>query len=323
VRRVSRRRLLAAGIAGMGTALVAPGRSLLAIAGGADRPAGPWSVVAEPGTGRLAALVGRDGGPAVHALDVGSGGRLTLGARLWDPVPGLVPIALGATPSGVVVIATGAVTETVATTTTELDALLTEELLAEPGSPLSAPATATERIRSVAVAVPTGMVAEHPGPGLVSAMAGRWVVRQHGPDDEADHLPSVSVARDRAETVVFDDLGLAGAARLGGPVDAPVLSVADGLGVVHVHRLGSDRPLPQLEDAPLVAVTAAGGSVVATGLDPSGHLVLRRAGGDRWADEQRIDAPPGVREVLPVAGASAFVVISGTDAVLIDVGELG
>ena len=314
-RRVSRRSLLAAGIAGAGAALLAPGQSLLAIAGGADRPAGLWSVVRDPANGRLVALSGSADGATVHALDIGPAGRLAVGARLWDPLPGLVPLALGATPGGVVVIATAIVTEAEEALAAAADEVLVAELLAEPGSPLAAPATPTERLRSVAVALRTGAVAEHPGPGLVSALAGRWVVRQHGPDDEADHLPSVSAARGGVEDLVLDGLGMAGAARLGGPWDAPVLAVADGADQVRIQRLGAGEELAPLEDSPLVAVTGTDTDVFATVPAPSGELVLHRAVGDRWVPE----GPLGpARSVLAVSGASELVVTTGDDATLVD-----
>ena len=314
---LSRRRLLGAGIVGAGAALLAPERSLRAIASGLDRPDGLWSVAADERTGDLIGLFGSDGVAHVHRLLVDADGVVHPGRRLPVPSSDVTPLALGSVPRGPVLLGarlTAVEMPAPAAADPGLETAVRALLLAEPGHPLQG-STTTERLRSVSIDLGSGVISDGDRrPGLRTGAIGRWSLRQHGVDDDADHLSMVSVGDGRSESVVLDGLGLAGLAQVAGTERSAVVSVRDGDGFVRVHRLGSSRALPPLADTPATAVTGAGTHVVSTSLDPAGRVVLSRSDGGRWTAFRTVAGSEGTDRVLAVAGAEVFVASGATGA---------
>ena len=319
---VSRRRLLGAGVVGASAVLVAPRRSLLAVAQGLDRPIGLWSVVTDPSDGGLVGLLDAGQGPVVRRLEVDEAGAVRVGARLLDVV-GVEPIALGVQRHPVVLGSRSAPPASASRSVPDpADAAVRALLDAEPFGPASRTGTSAAplgpRVATV-LDVATGTPLAAPTHGLVTAVSGGWTIRQHGPDDEADHLPMLSVAGGSDHRVAFDDLGLAGVAQLSGPLAAPVLAVADGTGRVRVRRLPGG-PDAAVADDPCVAVTATAHEIFATRRGPEGSLVIDRLDRTGWAASQVIPDSEAATAAIAVGGAAAFVVTGPTLARLVPVG---
>ena len=319
---VSRRRLLGAGVVGAGALLVAPRRSLMAVAQGLDRPVGLWSVATDPGSGALVGLLDAGQGPEVRRLEVDDGWSLRVGLRLVDAA-GLEPIAVGADRHAVVLGSRPAPPAAAPRPAPDTpDASVRALLDAEPFGParwIDGSISPLGPRAATIVDVATGRQRAVPIRGLASAASGAWTVHQHGPDDEADHLPMLTVALGGDRQVLFDDLGLAGVAQLSGPPAAPVLAVADGTGGVRVRRLPGG-PDTALADDPSVAVTATDHDVFATRRGPDGGLVIDRLDGAGWRADRVIADTEVATAVVAVGGASAFVVTGPTMARLVSVG---
>ena len=320
---VSRRRLLGAGVVGAGALLVAPRRSLVAVAQGLDRPVGLWSVVTDPRSGALVGLLDAGQGPEVRRLEVDDRGSVRVGPRLLDTVD-LEPIAVGAD-GHPVVLGSRAAPPAASRPPDSTDASVRALLDAEPFGPalgIDGPVSPLGPRAATILDLATGGQRAVPTHGLVSAASGAWTIHQHGPDDEADHLPMLTVALGGDRRVLFDDLGLAGVAQLSGPPAAPVVAVADGTGGVRVRRLPGG-PDATLADDLSVAVTATDHDVFATRRGPDGSLVIDRLDGAGWRAHRVIADTEVATAVVAVGRASAFVVTGPTMARLVSVGGGG
>ena len=308
---------------GAGALLVAPRRSLVAVAQGLDRPIGLWSVATDPGSGGLVGLLDAGQGPQVRRLEVGEGGSVRVGLRLVDV--DVEPLAVGAAGHPVLLGIRAAPPATPPRPASDAAAPAVRALLAaEPFGPALGivPVSPLGARTPTVVDLATGTPLAAPAHGLVSAMSGGWAVFQHGPDDEADHLPVLSVAFGSDRRVVFEDLDLAGVAQLSGPPAAPVLTVADGTGAVRVCRLPAG-PDALVADDPSVAVTATADDVFATRRAPDGRLVIDRLDGTGWGAPRVIPGSEAATAVIAVGGAAAFVVTGPTMARLVAVGGGG
>ena len=305
---------------GAAAAVVAPGRSLVAVARGLEQPTGLRSAAADPTTGRLVGLVSTGSIDELRSLTVDADGFVRFGRRLLTAPSSVSPIAVGAGRSGTLLL--GATALTVAPSTAvphPADAAVAAALEGEPHGPASLGPGATERLAPVIVHT-DGRVLEETAPGLVTAALGPWSLRQHGPDEEADHLPTVSVRSGGAERVVVDGLGMAGIARLAGPAAAPVCTVAGGDGSVRVRALTGDRAV-EVADDPTVAVTTDGRDFFATAGGRGEPVAVHRFDGARWHAHLVLPDTEATTEVLPVAGTTGLVLTGRSGSRYVEVGR--
>ncbi len=325
---MSRRRLLRAGVIGAGALTVAPQLALRAIASGLDSADGMRSVV-RSGTGELLGLVGTPTGTEVRQLVVGDDGAVRLGSRVLRSEArgpsGSQSIALGLTSNREPIVLGVRLVEVAPSSLDAgrdlLERLVDPLLAAEPAAPYGLAPNNPVRLVADAIDFAGRALAPLAGPGLTTATSGTWGVRQHGPDDEADHLSMLTVSRADEVVLRIDDLADAGVARLGGPIDAPVLSVADGSGALAVHPLdGSTAPV--LVDSPATTLTRSRGAVVATFTDADGNLVLSRLDQGAWRFVTAVAGTAGTTGVLAVGGSSEVVATGPAGARLLDLAEV-
>lgn len=345
---IGRRRLLGAGIAGTGVALVAPRLVLDAIASDSAPPEGLVAAAVDVPTGKLVGLLTTADGAAVHTLHVGATGAaatpVQVGRRLRRFTIGDldavghhdVPVALHADAGGVAVLAVERLVDAAAPARSgdPVDRLVRTVLDAEPGSPLTlrtdrdATNTAIAPVR-IGLDRSRSRIAPH---GVVAGSIGAWIVRQHGPDDEADHLDTLTVTHAGRRLVSLGGLDHTAAATLGGhATDAVVtLSGSDQARFLRL-RNGAVAELPALElpaldlpaqqapagaGGPSIAATVAGATPMVAIVDDGG-VSVRALVGARW---QTVGAPsvPGARAVTPIAGAAAVLVDTPDGLVQLD-----
>ena len=293
---------------GAAAAVVAPRRSLVALARGLDRPAGLWSVARDPVSGALVGLVPAGAGTDLRALIVDAGGDVRIGRPLLSTPAGVAALAVGVDQHGPLVLGAGTVTIPATPALPHpADTAVQQALRGEPHGPGTLPRQPTERMVPV-VLHSDGRVVEGTSSRLVTAALGSWTLLQHGPDEEADHLPTVTVRAAGEERVLADALHLPGTAALAGPADAPVAAVPDGEGAVSVHSL-VDGINTTVADDPVVAVTGDGRHVFASVGGRGRPVALQRFDGERWRADRVLPGTEGTTEVLPVAGATALVLV--------------
>lgn len=319
---LSRRRLLRAGVIGAGLLTVAPQVALRAVADGFGPATGLWAAVSDPAAGRLFGLVGTDAGPVVHHLAVARDGTVRLGPMLSGPatIAGFDAISLALVDPAPALLGADIVGPTAPAPGFATNAV--DHILAgEPDPP--GPATSAPIGRPVAAmrdAVSGSPLGVRDRAGFATARLGHWSVRQHGPDDEADHLSMLTVSHAGEAVTVLDGLVDAAPATLAGAVDAPVLTVADGAGAVRVIPLGLTQSAPPLADHPTTAVTRVRDAVVASAVDADGRLLLRTLAGGRWSQSRAVSGTAGITAVLAIAGTRRLLVTGPDGAALVDPG---
>jgi hypothetical protein len=251
----------------------------------------------------------------VHHLHVDDDGAVRIGRRLdMGAAAGLTPLAVGAAPAGPVVLGSrpqtpGAPTGTGTAVPSRPD---------EPDAPYGTGTVVDERPEAVLLDVRTGAISAA-GHGLTTAALGEWSVRQHGPDDEADHLSMLTVSRAGADVFTLDGLDGAGVAQLGGDAPAPALAVPGGGGTVLVRPLDRGAEAPPLPDHGTTAVVAVPGAVLATTVDDRGRLVVLRLGDHGWGHHLTVAGTGGVDRVLAVTGAPAVLASGASESTYVEV----
>ena len=293
---------------GAAAAVVAPRRSLVALARGLDRPAGLWSVARDPVSGGLVGLVPAGVGTELRTLTVDADGGLRIGRPLLSTPAGVSALAVGVDQRGPLVLGAGTVTIPATPALPHpADTAVQQALRGEPHGPANLPRPTTERLIPVVLHT-DGRVVEGTSSRLVTAALGSWTLLQHGPDEEADHLPTVTVRAGGEERVLADALHLPGTAALGGPAGAPVAAVSDGEGSVRVHSL-VDGIATTVADDPVVAVASDGRNVLASVGGRGQPVALQVFDGTHWRTDRVLPGTEGTTEVLPVAGAAAMVLV--------------
>lgn len=320
---LSRRSFVAAGVLGVGALALRPGRSV-AHAADVRSPAGLWGV-ARTDDGLIGLWASGDRPVVVRLSDRGF---VEVTRVLATPAPGVaVAVAAGGAPAVL-----GAVEETAGGGSIRTDHLpesVRAALATEVDGPLSVAGVADDHLlprRAVArsldgsdasfelPSVPGGI-----GAAVLRAGGATWSVVQHPPTAEGDHCSSLTVTLDGRTVLEVADLGDAGPASLAGPVEAPLVSVADGAGRVRAWRLAA-QPLELVApgSADLVALHVAGGRPVALLGSPDGATLLGH-GPSGWEVLRDVAGTAGCRRVLAVAGAKPeFLVEVADDVRLVD-----
>lgn len=318
-RGLSRRSFVGAGAVGVGALALRPRRTVADVLD-ARSPAGLWGV-ARTDAGLLG-LWSSGGRPVVVRLS--EHGPVSVERIVATPaVGGAVAIAAGAAPAVL-----GAVGETVAGAgaipTSHLPEPVRAALAGEVDGPLSVAALRRDDLRPLHPVArtldgaPAALdVAGVPGGFAAAALVGdvTWSVVQHPPSAEGDHCSSLTAAVDGRTALEVADLGAAGPASLVGPTSAPLLSVADGTGVVRAWQLAgpvAEVAAPGRPDE--VAVHVAGGRPIALLASQDGATLLRHDGGG-WEAVRDVAGTAGCRRVLAVAGEEPEFLVEVADGV--------
>lgn len=304
---------------GVGALALRPGRSI-AHAVDVRSPTGLWGV-ARTHDG-LVGLWASGDRPAVVRLS--DRGPIEVTRVLATPAPGVaVAVAAGGAPAVL-----GAVEEVAGAGSIRTDHLpesVRAALAAEVDGPLSVAGVADDHLlprRAVArsldgsdasidlSAIPGGIAAS-----VLRGGGATWAVVQHPPTADGDHCSSLTVTLDGQTVLEVADLGDAGQASLAGPMDAPIVSVADGAGQVRAWHLGG-HPLELVAPGSpdLVALHVVGGRPVALLGSPDGATLLGH-GPSGWEVLRDVAGTAGCRRVLAVAGAEAEFLVEVADGV--------
>lgn len=312
---------MGAGAAGVAALALRPRRSVAETVG-ASMPAGLWGpadtdagLLALWSAGNRAAVVRLSENGPIEVVDTLTEPQL---AVLAGVAAGGPPLVLGA--------AAEAIPRTRSIAVDHLEPGIRAALLDESDGPLSLDGVEIDEIGPLRGAARTLRGADVsidvplPAGGIVSAvLADRWVCVQHPPNGEGDHCSSLTVFDGGSPVLHVDDLGAAGPAALAGPVDTPVVSVADGEGRVRVWQLGAatdELSPPGVADG--IAVHVADGRPIALRTSPDGATLLAH-GPVGWEAVADVDGTAGAGRTVAVSGTVAqFLVELGDRVVAVD-----
>lgn len=319
-RGLSRRSFVAAGAVGVGALALRPRRTVADVLD-VRSPVGLWGV-ARTDDG-LVGLWSSGGRPAVVRLS--DRGPVTVQRILATPAAGVaVAIAAGGSPTVL-----GAVEDVVSAShavgTDHLPASVRAELASEVDGPLSVAGLVVDQVlHRAAVArtldgseAPVGLppIAGGVAASLLQGGGSAWSAVQHPPTGEGDHCSSLTVSADGRPVLEVADLDSAGPAVLVGPLDAPLVSVADGAGNVRAWRLGADPVELLAPGGPdEVALHLAAGRPIALLASPDGATLLGH-GPSGWEVLRDVAGTAGCRRVLAVSGAAPEFLVEVADGV--------
>lgn len=304
---------------GAGVITVAPRVALRAIADGAVRTDGVWSVAEDPASGRMVALIGTGAGPVVRELEESRDGLVRMGAPIGVSLGGVDAIAITIADRRFGLLGTERSVRRPRPQRPPAPTVFDPLLADEPDPPSASIAADPHDPVGVRVDIAGGTVAATPGIGLVTAALGSWSIRQHGTDDEADHLSELTADRHGRPAFTIGGLDQAGLATVAGTETAPVLSVADGRGAIRVLPLGGGSA-PDLADRPSTIVTRTGSSVVAADVDGAGRLIVAELDGAGWAPWRTVPGLQGITSLLPITGSHQVLATVSRGTVRIDPG---
>lgn len=319
-RGLSRRSFVAAGAVGIGALALRPRRTIAEVLDPRS-PVGLWGVArTEDG---LLGLWASGGRPAIVRLS--DRGPVTVQQILATPAPGVAVAIAGGGTAAVL----GAVEEVTpvdgSIRTDHLPPSVRAALAAEVDGPLSLAGAVVDEVsprRAVARDL-DGSTAEVDLPSIPGGVAtsvlrhagAAWSAVQHPPTVEGDHPSSLSVAAGGTTVLEIPDLGAAGPASIVGPVDAPLLTVVDGTGVLQAWRLGGAVvAVPSPGAADDVALHVADGRTIALLASPDGATLLGH-GPAGWEVLRDVAGTAGCRRVLAVAGPEPEFLVEVADGV--------